>query len=128
MPIRVAIMGFGRLGRNLFRSVHDDPDIHVVAINDSAEPGALEYLLRYDSLLGRFPEPARVIDRHLYVGGRRVPVLHEVELSRVPWFDYSSSVRTPLSDASCSSTHPTCSAGSAGARAPCIAPPATCYL
>lgn len=92
MSIRVAIMGFGRMGRNLFRAVHSDPSIDVVAINDIAAPEALEYLLQFDSLFGPFPEPVRVLDGYLYVGGRRIPLLQEVEPGKVPWYDYGVDV------------------------------------
>lgn len=92
MTIRIAIMGFGRMGRNLFRAVHADPAIDVVAINDTAAPDAIEYLLRFDSLYGPFGEPVRVLDGFLYVGGRRIPVLHEAEPGKVPWFDYGVDV------------------------------------
>ena len=92
MAIRIAIMGFGRMGRNLFRAVYPDPGIEIVAINDIAEAAALEYLLRFDSLHGRFGEPVHVMDGHLYVGGRRIPVLHEAEPGDVPWYDYGVDV------------------------------------
>jgi glyceraldehyde 3-phosphate dehydrogenase len=92
MPIRAAIMGFGRMGRNLFRSVHADPSIEVVAINDIAAPEAIEYLLQHDSLYGRFEEPVRVMEGYLYAGGRRIKVLHEAQPGRVPWYDYGVDV------------------------------------
>ena len=92
MAIRVALMGFGRMARTLFRAVHTDPNIEIVAINDIAAPEAIEYLLQYDSLHGRFGEPVRVMDGYLYVGGRRIPVLQEAEPGRVPWYDYGADV------------------------------------
>jgi len=92
MAIRVAIMGFGRMGRNLFRAVYRDPAIEIVAINDIAAPDALEYLLQFDSLHGHFGEPVRVMDGHLYVGGQRIAVLREAEPGKVPWYDYGADV------------------------------------
>ena len=92
MTIRVAIMGFGRMGRNLFRAIHRDPTVEVVAINDIATPEALEYLLQFDSLHGHFGEPVKVTGGYLYAGGRRIPVLHETEPGRVPWYDYGADV------------------------------------
>ena len=92
MTIRIAISGFGRMGRNLFRAVHADPAIDVVAINDTAEPDALEYLLRFDSLYGPFGEPVHALDGYLYVGGRRIRLVHEAEPGGVPWFDYGVDV------------------------------------
>lgn len=52
---RIGLMGFGRIGRNVFRLLHDRDDLDIVAINDVADPAALTYLLKYDSLYGRFP-------------------------------------------------------------------------
>ncbi len=52
---RVGLMGFGRIGRNVFRQLEDHPDIEVAAIVDIADPKALVYLLKYDSVFGRFP-------------------------------------------------------------------------
>lgn len=55
MTIRIGLMGFGRIGRNVFRLLHDRDDLDVVAINDIADREALTYLLKYDSIYGRFP-------------------------------------------------------------------------
>ena len=52
---RIGLMGFGRIGRNVFRLLHDRADLEIVAISDIADPAALTYLLKYDSLYGRFP-------------------------------------------------------------------------
>ena len=92
MTIRVAIMGFGRMGRNVFRALYPRDDIEVVAINDIADPKALEYLLRFDSLQGSFPEPVHIVDGYLYARGRRIPVLHGKRPGDVPWFDYGAEV------------------------------------
>ena len=54
MSIRVAINGFGRIGRNLVRCSAKDPEIHIVAVNDITKPDVLAHLLKYDSILGRF--------------------------------------------------------------------------
>ncbi|MEM7264179.1 MAG: glyceraldehyde 3-phosphate dehydrogenase NAD-binding domain-containing protein, partial [Planctomycetota bacterium] len=70
--IRVAIMGFGRLGRNIFRALYDRPHVDIVAVNDIAPPEAMEYLLRYDTLQGRFSAPVRIMDGYLFAGGRRI--------------------------------------------------------
>ena len=68
----VALFGFGRTGRNLFRILHARPDIRVAAIADPAEPAALAYLLRFDTILGRFPDAVTLADGGLEVGGRRI--------------------------------------------------------
>lgn len=73
--IRVALMGFGRIGRNLFRILYDRDDVRIAAISDVADHRSLEYLLRFDTILGRFPEEVSIKDDHLYVVGRQIPML-----------------------------------------------------
>lgn len=63
---RIGLMGFGRIGRNVFRLLHDRDDLDVVAIDDIADPAALTYLLKYDSIYGRFPVPVEYADGHLH--------------------------------------------------------------
>ena len=55
MTTRIGLMGFGRIGRNVFRLLHERDDLDIVAIADIAQPEALTYLLKYDSIYGRFP-------------------------------------------------------------------------
>ncbi len=57
MAIRIGIMGFGRIGRNVFRILYPRDDIEIVAIVDIADPKGLEYLLKFDTVHGRFREP-----------------------------------------------------------------------
>jgi glyceraldehyde 3-phosphate dehydrogenase len=86
MPaIRIALMGFGRIGRNLFRILYRNDDVEVAAISDPAAPEALEYLLRFDTLLGRFPDEVAVRDGHLYAYGRQIPVLDDADPGEAPW-------------------------------------------
>ncbi|MGD0102091.1 MAG: glyceraldehyde 3-phosphate dehydrogenase NAD-binding domain-containing protein, partial [Acidobacteriota bacterium] len=54
MPIKLAINGFGRIGRNLVRCSFRDPKIQIVGVNDITQPEVLAHLLKYDSVLGRF--------------------------------------------------------------------------
>ncbi len=82
---RIALMGFGRIGRNLFRILYRSDDIEVAAIADPADPKALEYLLRYDTLHGRFPDEASILEGNLYTRGRQIPVLSETQAGRAPW-------------------------------------------
>jgi len=84
-PIRVGLMGFGRIGRNLFRILYDRDDIHVAAISDIAEPRSLEYLLRFDTILGRFPDEVSIREKNLYVVGRQIPLLEARDPGDVPW-------------------------------------------
>ena len=82
---RVALMGFGRIGRNLFRILYRSERVRIAAISDPADPQALEYLLRYDTILGRFPDEVSVRDGHLYAYGRQIPVLSDA--GEAPWAD-----------------------------------------
>jgi glyceraldehyde 3-phosphate dehydrogenase len=91
MPIRVAINGFGRIGRAFLRCAEESQDIEVVAINDLTEIDNLVYLLRYDSVYGKPPfdvgtrkDGWRTL---LTVGGRDVPVYMEKDPSVLPWKD-----------------------------------------
>ena len=70
--IRIGLMGFGRIGRNVFRLLHDRDDLDVVAINDIAEPEALTYLLKYDSIYGRFPSDLAYDNGVLTYGDKQV--------------------------------------------------------
>ena len=83
--IRVGLYGFGRIGRNLFRILHGREDVRIAAIADPAEPEALAYLLRFDTVLGRFPDLVTVRDGFLYVAGRQIPLLTGDKANAVPW-------------------------------------------
>ncbi len=80
----VGIFGFGRIGRNLFRLLHARDDIRVGAISDLADPEGLAYLLKFDTLLGRFPEELTVEAGTLVAGGRRIPLLSGKDQPAVP--------------------------------------------
>jgi glyceraldehyde 3-phosphate dehydrogenase len=88
MSVRVGLMGFGRIGRNIFRAIHGREDIEIVVINELADIDSMEYLLRFDSLRGSFEEPIRVHDGALYARGRQIPVLHHREPGEIPWYDH----------------------------------------
>ena len=78
MPIRVAINGFGRIGRLVLRCAIDRQDIEVVAINDLVEAKHLAYLLKYDSTHGRFPGTVTSDENSITVNGKRIHVQREV--------------------------------------------------
>jgi glyceraldehyde 3-phosphate dehydrogenase len=80
----VGIYGFGRVGRNLFRLLYARDDIRIGAVADLAEPEGVEYLLRFDTLLGRFPDEVSARDGYLYVGGRRIPLITGKDQPRIP--------------------------------------------
>ena len=75
MTIRVGLMGFGRIGRNLFRILLDREDIEIAVISDIANHDGLEYLLRYDTILGRFPYELSIKDGSLYTLGTQIKML-----------------------------------------------------
>jgi glyceraldehyde 3-phosphate dehydrogenase len=84
-PYRIALEGFGRVGRNLFRILHGSDELEIVAINDPADPSALEYLLKFDTIHGRFAAPVAVEDGHLFSDGRRIPLLPGSAAGTVDW-------------------------------------------
>ena len=85
--VGVGLMGFGRIGRNLFRILYQSKAIRLSAISDIADHKALEYLLRFDTILGQFPDEVSIKEGHLYVAGRQIPMLSEKEPGDVPWGD-----------------------------------------
>jgi glyceraldehyde 3-phosphate dehydrogenase len=87
MATTIGLMGFGRIGRNLFRILYQSEDIKLAAISDIADHKALEYLLRFDTILGPFPDEVSVEEGNLYVIGRQIPMLSEKEPGDVPWGD-----------------------------------------
>ena len=88
MAIRVAINGFGRIGRNVFRAMFESgqqDQFDVVAVNDLGDADANAHLLQYDTAHGRFPENVRVEGDGFLVGDKRVRVLAERDPSELPW-------------------------------------------
>jgi glyceraldehyde 3-phosphate dehydrogenase len=85
MSIRVAINGFGRIGRLVFRALHGDDRFEVVAVNDLADSQSLSLLLKYDSVHGRFPGTIEVEEGAMTIDGRRISVLGEREVEELPW-------------------------------------------
>lgn len=82
---RVAINGFGRIGRTFFRMSYDNPDFEVVAINDLGDIKNLAYLLEYDTAYGRAPYSVEVGEGALIIDGKRVIVASEKEPQNLPW-------------------------------------------
>ena len=88
MAIRVAINGFGRIGRLTARLLFDDEEFEVVAINDLTSPEDLAYLLRYDTTQGRYKENEVTFDTDgIIVDGKKILVLSEKDPSALPWGD-----------------------------------------
>jgi glyceraldehyde 3-phosphate dehydrogenase len=88
MSIRVAINGFGRIGRLVFKAGQYDKEIEFVAINDLTDAHTLAHLLKYDSVHGRYPEKVVVQDDYLVAGERKVKVIAERDPAKLPWSDF----------------------------------------
>ncbi|RMG48276.1 MAG: type I glyceraldehyde-3-phosphate dehydrogenase [Acidobacteria bacterium] len=86
--IGIGLMGFGRIGRNLFRILHQRTDLQIRAISDIADHRGLEYLLRFDTLLGRFPGEVSIRDGRLYAAGRRIAMLSAENPGDVDWREF----------------------------------------
>ncbi len=89
MAIRVAINGFGRIGRNVLRAAKKAgvKDIDFVAVNDLTDPGTLAHLLRYDSVHGKYPGTVEVGEASLIVDGDEIRVFAEKDPGALPWKD-----------------------------------------
>jgi len=83
--MRVAINGFGRIGRLVLRAAEADPKIEIVAVNDITDAATLAHLLKYDSVHGVLRTPVSAEDGALVVGGRRVRALAEKDPKSLPW-------------------------------------------
>ncbi len=86
MSTRVAINGFGRIGRNVLRAAYQrQAPIEIVAINDLTDPKTLAHLLKYDSVLGRFDHTVEVTDGGIAIDGKEIRVLAERDPAALPW-------------------------------------------
>ncbi len=85
MAIKVGINGFGRIGRLVFRAAASNPNIEVVGINDLFPPASLAYLLKYDSIHGRFNGTVEAADDGLIVNGKKIPTTAERDPANLPW-------------------------------------------
>jgi len=85
MPVRIAINGFGRIGRSVFRVIAGRKGIDIVAINDIMEARNVEYLLKYDTVHRRFPYDVRIEDDTLVAAGQRTRLLGEKDPAKLPW-------------------------------------------
>jgi glyceraldehyde 3-phosphate dehydrogenase len=88
MAVKVGINGFGRIGRNVFRAAKAaNADIEFVAVNDLTDTGTLANLLKYDSILGRYPGEVEAGDGAISVAGEELKVLSERDPADLPWGD-----------------------------------------
>src|ERR671934_407445 len=85
-PVRVGVNGFGRIGRNLYRAAYEaGSELEFVAVNDITDAATLAHLLKYDSILGRFPGRVEARDEAIVVDGREIRVLAERDPAALPW-------------------------------------------
>jgi glyceraldehyde 3-phosphate dehydrogenase len=88
MAVKVGINGFGRIGRNVFRAALESGSaLEFVAVNDLIDPEMIAHLLKYDSILGRFPGEVEVSDGGVRVDGKELKVLNEKDPAALPWGD-----------------------------------------
>lgn len=86
MTVKVGINGFGRIGRNYYRAlVAAGADLEVVAVNDLTDNKTLAHLLKYDSILGRFPGEVTSDDNAIYVDGKEIKAFAEKDPANLPW-------------------------------------------
>ncbi|MFT4993472.1 MAG: D-erythrose 4-phosphate dehydrogenase [Paraglaciecola sp.] len=86
--LRIAINGFGRIGRNVLRALYEtgrNQSIHVVAINELAEPEGIAHLLKYDTAHGRFSFSVELVDHSLIVAGEPIVLLQHEDINDLPW-------------------------------------------
>jgi glyceraldehyde 3-phosphate dehydrogenase len=92
MSIRIGIMGFGRIGRNLFRQAYLRDDIDIVAMSDLGTPESMSYLLEYDTIYGHFPDEVKLEGKYLVAGRQHTRLLKGVRPEDMPWDAYNVDV------------------------------------
>jgi glyceraldehyde 3-phosphate dehydrogenase len=90
--VKVAINGFGRIGRLAFRQIHGLTGIEVVAINDLTSPKVLAHLLKYDSAQGRFEQEVKATENSIVVNGKEVKIYAQKNPAEIPWKDHNVDV------------------------------------
>ncbi|GAA0429422.1 glyceraldehyde-3-phosphate dehydrogenase [Lentibacillus halophilus] len=86
---RIAINGFGRIGRMVFRQAVTDDKLEVVAINANYPPETLAHLIKYDSVHGIFGREVKALDDSLEIDGKDIAIVHSREPEKLPWNDYN---------------------------------------
>lgn len=82
---KIAINGFGRIGRLAFKIMLDNPDMDIVALNDLTDTKTLAHLLKYDSVHGRFPGTVEAVEDGIIVNGKKIKIYAEREPAKLPW-------------------------------------------
>jgi len=85
MAIKVGVNGFGRIGRNLYRTAIGDKDIEIVAVNDITDPKTLAHLLKYDSVLGNLKSNVKAAEDSIIVDGQKIKVFKEKDPAKIDW-------------------------------------------
>ena len=94
MSVKIGINGFGRIGRMIFRNSLNHPDVEIVGINDLCDAEYLAYLLRYDTMHGKFPGKVEAVEGAIIVDGKKIPVFCEKDASFIPWGDIGAEIIT----------------------------------
>lgn len=92
MSVKVAINGFGRIGRNFVRCSIQDPKIEIVGVNDITKPETLAHLLKYDSVLGRFDGSVELKDGDLLVNNKLIRIFSEKDPAKLDWSSLGAKV------------------------------------
>ncbi|WP_419806534.1 type I glyceraldehyde-3-phosphate dehydrogenase [Terriglobus sp.] len=92
MAVKVGINGFGRIGRNVFRTALGNPDIEFVAVNDLTSPATLAHLLKYDSILGNLKSEISAGDDFISVDGKKIKVFAERDPAKLPWAEVGAQI------------------------------------
>jgi len=93
VTIKVGINGFGRIGRNFFRAaIAQGADIEIVGVNDLTDNATLAHLLKYDTVLGRFPKEVTFDDENIYVDGKAIRALAERDPANLPWGELGADI------------------------------------
>jgi len=93
VTIKVGINGFGRIGRNYFRAIlSEGADIEIVGVNDLTDNKTLAHLLKYDTVLGRFPKEVTYDDKNIYVDGKAIRALEERDPANLPWAELGADI------------------------------------
>ena len=93
MTIRVGINGFGRIGRNFYRAIiASGADIEIVGVNDLTDNKTLAHLLKYDTVLGRFPLSVDFDDENIIVDGKKIRALEERDPANLPWAELGADI------------------------------------
>src|SRR4051812_29981778 len=90
--IKVAINGFGRIGRLAFRQIYNMQGIEVVAINDLTKPNVLAHLLKYDTAQGRFGVEVQNTENSIVVNGNSIKIYAQKDPGQIPWADHDVDV------------------------------------